>query len=280
VPVACGSGATPTRFGSTFYSQDEIELSLRLISECGGTLVRLGLDGYSLDRPDAVFPVAASFGLRVILISKYAKQPVDVRNYARECAAVHARYAKYDPIWEVWNEPNLPQYWGASPNVAAYAGLAVETAKALRGAGARDIWTGGTSGIDVRWVQALKLRGTFDVMNGCAVHSYKTPSAAFGEYYAVRAVVPDGIHIHTTETCVPSTQDQSAFMREMWYIHRTLALPTMIWCELRDFTAGNDGPYAYPYGLLYSTYRPKASYYAAQTLVAQCEMTPPLLSAD
>ncbi len=36
--------------------------------------------------------------------------------------------------WQVWNEPNLPPYWGGKPNAAQYAKLLIATSTALRAA--------------------------------------------------------------------------------------------------------------------------------------------------
>jgi hypothetical protein len=210
---------------------------------------------------------AAKRGLRVLLISPYASQPVDAASYAANCAAIHRRYAKYNPIWEIWNEPNLAQYWGAPPDVYGYLRVAVPAAKALRAAGATDVWSGGTSGIDVTWTYPMKVQGAFDVMNGAAVHSYEEPCSAYAKYVKVQQLLPPGVLVHTTESCVPSTTDQDFFIRQMWNIHRLLGLPTLIWCELRDGTAGAHGPFAFPYGLVYSNYSPKSSYYAAKAVV-------------
>jgi hypothetical protein len=41
----------------------------------------------------------------------------------------------------------------------------------------------------------------------------------------------------------------------------------MIWCELRDGTAGKNGPYALPYGLVSANYTVKASYRMAASLI-------------
>jgi len=267
VPASTGSSATPTSFGCTIYSQDTIGRAVDLIAGCGGVSVRAGLNG-NLDFSDQVCAEAARRGLRVVLISPYASQPVDVAAYAANCAAIHRRYVQYDPIWEIWNEPNLPQYWGAPPDVDAYIRLAIPTAQALRNAGATDVWSGGTSGIDVAWTYPMTVQGAFNVMNGCAVHSYNEPCSAYAEYIKVKALMPPGVLVHTTESCVPSTTDQDSFLRQMWYVHRLLGIPTLIWCELRDGTAGAHGPYTYPYGLVYSDYAPKSSYYTAKSLTA------------
>jgi hypothetical protein len=270
VPKFCGTPSTTTRFGSVIYGADDVDEALKLIAGCGGTLIRMGVDGESLDRADVVVPAAAKYGMRVVFISPYSPQPVDGASYGRECAAIHRRYDGYDPIWEIWNEPDLASYWGATPNVYDYAKLALAAGTVLRANGASEVWSGGTSGIHVRWTDALLAQGVYDVLNGCAVHSYVDPSAAFAQYVALRKLLPANIPIHTTETCIPSSQDQSAFLTGMWYIHRNLGLPTLVWCELRDSTAGNNPPYNYPYGLLYSDYRPKPSYDVAKALTSSC----------
>lgn len=44
-----------------------------------------------------------------------------------------ARYRKYAiHSWQVWNEPNLAQYWGGRPNAGAYVKLLAATSKAIK----------------------------------------------------------------------------------------------------------------------------------------------------
>lgn len=264
---AAGSTSTPTTFGVQIYEQDEIARSLGLISACRGKLIRVG-GNLDLAYYDALFPALAASGMRAIVISPYAPQPVDVAAYAQRCAALHVRYAAFDPIWELWNEPDLETYWGAAPDPAAYARLARATAAALRSAGASAIWSGGTSGVDRGWIEQIIGYGVFDVANGCAVHSYKPPGYALTEYEQALTLLPPGIGLHTTETTVGDGSDQSVFVRQMWYLHRQLGLPTMVWAEFRDGTAGTFGSYTEPYGLVTAAYEPKAVYYAAQAVVA------------
>lgn len=267
VPLLNGSSTGPTTFGSQIYVQDDVERSLALIAGCGGSIVRIQINGKQ-DFADAVFAAAARRGMRVLVVTDFAKQPVDVAAFAAATAAVQQRYAHYDPIWEIWNEPNLAFYWGEEPNVPGYTRLAIETAKALRAAGAHDVWTGGTSGLDLEWISKIKALGIFDYMNGCAVHSYEDPCLAQSHYGMLVGLVPKNIPIHTTETCISSPSTQSDFLREMWYIHRELGIPTMIWCELRDGTAGTKGQFAFPYGLVYKNYNLKPIYLVAQQIIA------------
>jgi hypothetical protein len=262
-----GSARTPTAFGSQIYESDSVARDIGLLARMGAKYVRVSVQ-VSLSYLDAAIGAATAAGLRVILVSAYAAQPVNVAAYAQDAAQLHARYAASNPIWEIWNEPNLGQYWGGPPNVAAYVDVFLATAKALRAAGATEIWTGGTSGVDLNWLFNLQTRGAFNAANGCAVHSYKPPGFARTEYIQATLLVPAGVRVHTTETCVPSSTNQSDFFSQMWSIHRELNLPTMVWCELRDGGAGSQPPYNEDYGLVSSDYTLKSVYTAAQNAIA------------
>lgn len=265
VAPTSGSPLRPTAFGSQIFPSDDIAKTVSLLASCGSTLVRVDADGADTDYFDALFAATSARGMRVIVISEYASQPVDVAAYAANAAAFQRRYAAFDPIWELWNEPNLAYYWRAPPNLDAYAKLAIATAAALRGAGARDILSGGTSGIDLNWIYGLRVRGVFDAVSGCAVHNYVKPT--LNAYIQANSLLPPGVSVYTTEACVVDAGGPATFFQEMWYVHRYLGLPALIWCEFRDGTAGPAPPYTDPMGLVTADYVPKATYARAQTLV-------------
>jgi hypothetical protein len=262
-----GSPLHPTAFGSQLYPSDDIGQAIPILAACGSRLLRVTADNDAFSYFDALFAAATAHGMRVIVISQYASQPVDLAAYAANAVTFHRRYAAYNPIWELWNEPNLAYYWRAPPDVNAYAKLAIATATALRNAGAREILSGGTSGIDVNWLYGLHIRSVFDVVTGCAVHSYKNPDAALHEYLQAGSLLPSGVAIYTTEACVVDSGGQPSFFRDMWYLHRYLGLPMLVWCEFRDGTAGPNPPYTDPMGLVTGAYARKAVYFAAQSLV-------------
>jgi hypothetical protein len=258
-----GLSQYPTAFGSQLYPSDDVGRALTLLAACGATLLRVtASDDFAYF--DGLFPAASAHSMRVIVISEYAAQPVDVNAYATRAAAFHRRYAAYDPIWELWNEPNLQAYWGAPPNVATYSALAVPAARALRDAGASLVLSGGTSGVDVDWIAALRAHGVFDVATGCAVHSYEHPAKALNKYLQAISLLPSGIAVYTTEACVVTNNDQVTFFRDMWSLHRQLNLPALVWCEFRDGSAGLNPPYNDPMGLVISTYLPKRVYFTVQ----------------
>ncbi len=268
ISYAAGSTRTPTGFGSQVYGSDSVTQSTALLKTMGAKYVRLSVQNPTAFL-DAMVGAATAAGLRVILLSAYASQPVNLAAYASAAALIHTRYAAANPIWEIWNEPNLPQYWNGPPDVIAYIAVLAATATALRAAGATDIWTGGTSGVDINWIYNLATRGAFHSANGCAVHSYKPPGFARTEYQQVVAFMPAGVQVHTTETCISSSVgSQSDYFNEMWYLHRELNLPTLVWCELRDGGAGNVAPFNEPYGLVDAGYGLKGVYTAAQTAIS------------
>jgi hypothetical protein len=256
----------PTAFGSQLYPSDDVGRAVALLAACGSTLLRVTASD-DLAYFDGVFAAASAHGMRVIMISPYASQPVDVKAYAANAAAFHRRYATYDPMWEIWNEPNLLTYWGAPPNVDAYSVLAIATAKALRDAGARDVLSGGTSGVDVNWLYNMRTRGVFDAVTACAVHSYKKPAYALNEYLQAISLLPPGTAIYTTEACVVTNNDQVTYFQDMWDLHRQLSLPALVWCEFRDGSAGLNPPYNDPMGLVTSEYVRKRVYFTAQAAI-------------
>lgn len=267
VTYQSGAVKRPTAFGSQVYPSDDVPRSLGQLAGLGAKYVRVSVQS-PLTFLDALVSGAGRHGLRVILLSAYASQPVDLAAYAKATAQFQVRYAAANPIWEIWNEPNLPQYWNGPPDVGAYIEVLVATARALRAAGATDIWTGGTSGVDLNWIYNLVTRGAFRYANGCAVHSYKPPGFARTEYIQAASFMPSGVMLHTTETCIASSVgSQAQYFNEMWYLHRELNLPTMVWCEFRDGAAGDQAPFNEPYGLVDPGYNIKSVYAAAQLAI-------------
>jgi hypothetical protein len=267
VAYAAGSPSVTTAFGSQIYPSDDPARSAGMLAALGAKYLRVSVQ-VPLPFLDALVGAATNHGLRVILLSAYAAQPVDVAAYAHAAALLQARYAAANPIWEIWNEPNLPQYWNGPPDVAAYVAVLGPTAAALRTAGAKDVWTGGTSGVDVNWLYNLVRLGAFRYATGCAVHSYEPPGFARTQYIQAAALLPPGIGLHTTETCIASTLgSQTEFFNQMWYLHRELTLPTLVWCEFRDGAAGNLPPFNEAYGIVLPDYTIKSVYVAVANAI-------------
>lgn len=58
--------------------------------------------------------------------------PRDIAAFARWSAEAAERYQACNPIWEIWNEPDVSSFWAPEANVDAYIRMALATADAIR----------------------------------------------------------------------------------------------------------------------------------------------------
>ena len=83
-------------------------------------------------------------GVRIVFILDYGnpnydywrppENPETRAAFARFAARAAYRYRGKGIIWDIWNEPNLLQFWHSGPNAEHYGLLALETIAAIRGA--------------------------------------------------------------------------------------------------------------------------------------------------
>jgi len=80
-------------------------------------------------------------GIRVLFILDYGNRLYDDgmppstpsgRAAFAAYAGAAARYFRGRAAWEIWNEPNLPQFWAGAPDPAAYVALARAAAAEIR----------------------------------------------------------------------------------------------------------------------------------------------------
>ena len=99
--------------------------------------------------------------------------PSDPQAYARALAFLAARYGDKVAAWEVWNEPNHPDFFKAADQAGAYARLLKAAYPAVKAAHPRATVIGGSlSQSDYAFTQklyALGIKGYFDAFS---VHPY------------------------------------------------------------------------------------------------------------
>jgi hypothetical protein len=99
--------------------------------------------------------------------------PSDPQAYARALAFLAARYGDKVAAWEIWNEPNHPDFFKASDQAAAYARLLKAAYPAVKAANPRAVVVGGSlSQSDQAFTQRLYdlgVKGSFDAFS---VHPY------------------------------------------------------------------------------------------------------------
>lgn len=102
--------------------------------------------------------------------------PEEVERFANYVKATVSRYKDSIKHWEVWNEPNLVEFWTPEPNPTDYATLLKAAYEAAKSADPSAFILGGvTAGVDLRFLDKVFSLGALDFLDGISVHPYQAP---------------------------------------------------------------------------------------------------------
>lgn len=102
--------------------------------------------------------------------------------FARESART---FAGRNVVLEVWNEPNIPNFWHPAPDARFYSLLAAETAAAIKNAGLKTpVIVGAIATIDLPFLDSLARLGGLKRADAVSVHPYRmsNPETFFVEF--------------------------------------------------------------------------------------------------
>ena len=152
--------------------------------------------------------------------------------FARWAATAVERYAKYNFIWELWNEPNSTKFWAPKENVREYVSLMRTAAHAIHAKtpGARLIGPA-TTGVDIRFIRACLEGGMLDYWSAISVHPYRkrAPETVKDAYQKLREEIarhaPRGreIPIICSEWGHPSDGSPESLARQADYLSGVLS---------------------------------------------------------
>lgn len=169
--------------------------------------------------------------------------------YARWAAAAARHFAGRGYLWEIWNEPNIPNFWKPAPDVAAYSAMALEACRAIRAAAPGEAIIGpATSGIDLPFLKSCFERGLLEWWDGVSVHPYRqsAPETAHTEYESLRRLIaghaPRGREIpilaaewgYSTAWKGFSDAKQAEFAVRQMLGNLAEGVPLTIWYDWRD----------------------------------------------
>jgi hypothetical protein len=144
---------------------------------------------YNFSYYDSMVSKAERYSIRTILILVYSNDlytkagsppttPEQIDAYTRFCAAAAKHYNGRTSVdFEVWNEPNLFIFWRPLPDALKFSRLllpAVDSVKKYNSTA--KVITGGTAGIDWRFIDSLGVTGALRNVDALGIHPYRTGS--------------------------------------------------------------------------------------------------------
>ena len=241
---------------------------------------------------DKLVEALSARGIRILFILDYGNKlygnelavatEEQRQAFARFAAAAAAHFKGRGVLWELWNEPNISQFWCPQPNVDDYMALAKAT---LPGSSPADpqatIIAPATATIDMRFLEVCFQRGLLELVDGVSVHPYRggPPETVAGEYERLRALVaryaPKGkrnIPIlsgewgYTVTEMPPEKQGQ--YLLRQFLVNLLNGVPLSIWYDWHD-DGQNSKDVEHNFGTVTWDYKPKPAYHAAQTLIKE-----------
>jgi hypothetical protein len=241
-------------------------------TDLGASFVRVDLardwvlaNGWAAD--DNVVKLSGQAGLQLMFILpdvRYTKSPFVIDNppfnvaaYASFVQSAASRYAGRHIIWEMMNEPNIPNAFNAAAVTAAdYVSLAQAVIPVIRKADpSGTIVTGGTSGVAMAWQSAIA--GIFPLVDGVGVHPYSTTVGNIAQALQGVASMTGAKPVYVTEFGLQVGQQTTlpAFLSAAKGI-----VPYFNVYEFQDETPNDQG-----FGLLTNSGQQRASYAAVRT---------------
>jgi hypothetical protein len=302
-PVAGAEAITP-RLGVNIHVLYD-DVALDRAREVGFTFVRMDLLWADVERSgrynfggyDALLAALDARGMGALWILDYGHPDhggqtphtaQDVAAFSRFAAAAAAHFRGRKVQYEIWNEPNLPQFWKPAPNAAEYSALLHATVAAMRAADpAAVISSGGVSRFDGKFLSEMIDLELTRQLNAIAIHPYRSnaPESVAEEWALVsdwaRRAFGARPEIWNTEwgySSVDPSDDSSnghsadgrqrqavLAVRELLTVW-ALGMPLAVWYDLRDDSPDGRDPEK-NYGLLDTKGNDKPAMSALLTLM-------------
>ncbi len=300
---------SPTGLGVNIHFTEPWQDYTKKIAEAGFGFVRIDFPWSDVERQKGVYDFStqenlvkalAEYNIRTLAILAYGNPLYDnsaapfhigphtdeVRQaFASFAAAAAAKFKGKGMIWEIWNEPNNPDFWQPNPNADDYMKLAQTTIKAIR-----QVDTDVSIIAPAATTFPLKLDawnflehcfklGLLEQIDVVSIHPYrdKPPETVADDYKRLRALVAHyasegkkNIPTISSEWGYPATTTvsrdyQAALLVRQFLINSMNGVPLSIWYDWHDDGQDPQNPQN-NFGVLTWNNQPKSAYLGVQTL--------------
>ena len=280
---------------------------LDLIAEGGFRFIRMDFAWGGIEREKGVYNFksydeltegCAKRGIRILYILDYSNKlyesdqsvrtPEGRKAFAEYAATAAKRYAGKGILWEVWNEPNLKQFWTPQPSIDDYCALVEAIAAPVKEADPSGTFIApATSGIPMEWLEGCFKNGLLKWIDALSVHPYRPhpPETVMGDYAKLRELIkryaPEGkeIPIISGEWGYSiinwdknrlSEEQQARYLVRMYLTNLLEGVSVNIWYDWKD--DGTDpNEREHHFGTVTHDLKPKMAYLAAKTLAHNLE---------
>ena len=298
----------PNGFGTNIHFRGEPR-DLDLIRDAGFKFIRMDLawsgverekDAYEFEKIgyDALTAGCTKRGIRILYILDYSNKLYEAnrsvrteqgrRAFAAFAEAAAKRYKGKGILWEIWNEPNIKQFWTPQPSVDDYCRLVKQTASRVKQADPSGLVVApATSGIPFKWLEDCFKKGLLNQIDALSVHPYRPqpPETVIKDYAKLRELIkryaPKGkkfpiisgewgySNINWDKTRL-SNERQAQYLVRQFLINLHQGVPVSIWYDWKNDGANPDER-EHHFGTVTGDLKPKAAYLAAKTLSSTLE---------
>ncbi len=142
-------------------------------------------EAYGWNTYDSLITRLTTRGLIPIFVnytdpSNPPRTQADRNSYNARIATAAARYSNHMVFWEIWNEPDNPNYWGGSPNAAQYAILAAQAGSTVKSVTPNHVIMGPALGHDLNFLKQVMIAQPqlFQSIDIVSVHLYQSNNLA------------------------------------------------------------------------------------------------------
>ena len=291
----------PDAFGVNIHFSRAEPGELESLKNGGNRLVRMDLAWQGVEREkgqydfsgyDRLVADTERLNIRILFILDYAHRFYDGGlsphtdegrlAFARFAAAAAKRYAGNGILWEIWNEPNIKQFWKPQPNAVDYCKLAHVTIDAIREADPHAFIVGpASSTFPWGFFEVMGQQGLFKKLDAVSVHPYRqtNPETAEQDYARLRLL----LHKYVPEKRLPilsgewgystawrgmTEEKQAQYIVRQRLMNLACDVPLSIWYDWRDDGLDPKEP-EHHFGMVYRDLKPKPAYTVARTVAEE-----------